>query len=254
MICGQFPADRWRHEKLAHPRSIPYNLTNWLINNMALANKIRLGSRRQPEESRAAILQAAVLEFSREGVAGARTDAIARSARVNKALLYYYFKDKEALYSAVLDHVFGGLAEFVNEVLARDLPPKEKILAYAGAHFDYVATHPLYPRIVQSEMMRASREGSRHLERIVKQYFRPLFEKLSEVLRQGFAAGEFRQVSPLHFIPSMISVIVFHFTNAPVLRMMSKQDPMAPAMVAERRGAVLDFISAALFVQKGERR
>ena len=214
--------------------------------------KIRLGSRRQPEESRAAILQAAVREFSREGVAGARTDAIARTARVNKALLYYYFKDKEALYSAVLDQVFGGLAQFVQEVLARDLPPREKILAYAGAHFDYIASHPLYPRIVQSEMMQAGRGSSRHLERIVKRYFRPLFEKLSDVLRQGHAAGEFRQVSPFHFIPSMISVIVFYFTSAPVMRVMTGQDPMAPALIAQRRAAVLDFISAALFAQRKE--
>ena len=48
--------------------------------------------------SRRAILQAAITEFSREGVAGARTDAIARAAKVNKALLYYYFEDKESLY------------------------------------------------------------------------------------------------------------------------------------------------------------
>ncbi len=81
-----------------------------------------MGSRGRPEESRAAILDAAVREFSREGVAGARTDAIARAARVNKALLYYYFKDKEALYNAVLDQVFGGLLAAIEEVLSRDLP------------------------------------------------------------------------------------------------------------------------------------
>ncbi len=51
-------------------------------------SKPRMGSRGRPEESRAAILDAAVREFSREGAAGARTDAIARAARVNKALLY----------------------------------------------------------------------------------------------------------------------------------------------------------------------
>ena len=66
-----------------------------------------MGSRGRPEESRAAILKAAVAEFSREGPAGARTDAIARAAKVNKALLYYYFKDKESLHGAVLDQVFG---------------------------------------------------------------------------------------------------------------------------------------------------
>src|SRR5438445_5319498 len=97
------------------------------MTEMKLApSKPRMGSRGRPEESRAAILEAAVREFSREGVAGARTDAIARAARVNKALLYYYFKDKEALYNAVLDQVFGGLVAAIGEVLSRDLPPKEK--------------------------------------------------------------------------------------------------------------------------------
>src|SRR6202021_3853702 len=101
----------------------------------------RMGSRGQPEESRAAILRAAAQEFAEHGIAGARTDAIARAAKVNKALLYYYFKDKEALYGAVLDQVFGGLIACVGEVLSRDLPPRDKIIAYAGAHFDYVASH-----------------------------------------------------------------------------------------------------------------
>src|SRR2546425_12748921 len=110
----------------------------------------RLGTRGRPEESRAAILQAAVREFAQEGVAGARTDAIARAAGVNKALLYYYFKDKETLYGAVLDQVFGGLKESIGAALSSDLPPREKLLAYVGAHFDYIASHPLYPRITQS--------------------------------------------------------------------------------------------------------
>src|ERR1700727_1060193 len=110
----------------------------------AAAAKPRLGSRGRPEQSRTAILQAAVREFSREGVAGARTDAIARAARVNKALLYYYFKDKDSLYGAVLDEVFGGLLAAVMKVLSMDLPPREKILAYAGTHFDYIAGHPLF--------------------------------------------------------------------------------------------------------------
>jgi TetR/AcrR family transcriptional regulator len=209
--------------------------------------KSRLGSRRRPEESRAAILRAAVEEFSREGVAGARTDAIARAAHVNKALLYYYFRDKEALYDAVLDHVFGGLTAFIHQALVCELPPRQKILAYAGAHFDYIARHPLYPRIVQGEMSYAAREGSRHFERIVEKYFRPLFARLAEILKQGIENGEFRPVSPFHFIPSMISMIVFYFTSAPVLRLMIKADPMAPERLAERRAAVLDFIAAALF-------
>jgi len=207
----------------------------------------RLGSRGRPEQSRSAILKAAVIEFAREGVAGARTDAIARAARVNKALLYYYFKDKEALYGAVLDQVFGGLTLAVQPCFSLNLPPRETILAYARAHFDYIASHPLYPRIVQAEMMRAQRGSSAQLQRIVKQYFQPLFRHLSQALKEGIAAGEFRAVDPLQFVPSMISVIVFYFINAPVMRLMSGADPMDAEHVAARRAAVLDFISAALF-------
>src|SRR6202049_537839 len=213
----------------------------------AKASNSRLGSRGRPEQSRDAILQAAVCEFAHHGIAGARTDAIARAAKVNKALLYYYFKDKEALYGAVLDQVFGGLIAYVGEVFSRDLPPREKILAYAGAHFDYVASHPLYPRIVQGEMMGAGRGRANHLERIVKKYFRPLFGRVAEVLKTGQAAGEFRPVDPLHFVPSMIAVIVFYFTSAPVMRLITGKDPMSPERVAARRAAVLDLISAALF-------
>jgi TetR/AcrR family transcriptional regulator len=213
----------------------------------AVLSKPRLGSRGRPEESRAAILQAAVGEFSREGVAGARTDAIARAAGVNKALLYYYFKDKETLYGRVLDQVFRGLKESIEEALSSDRPPREKLLAYVGAHFDYVASHPLFPRIAQGEMMRAARGRAPHLERIAKQYFVPLFRRVAAVIEEGQAAGEFRPVDPMHFVPSMIAVIVFYFTNAPVLRMIGKMDPFAPERVAARRAAVLDFISAALF-------
>ena len=98
-----------------------------------------LGSRGQPEESRAAILQAAAKEFAELGIAGARTDAIAREARVNKALLYYYFEDKETLYGAVLDDAFTGMKARVFRVLDSDLPPREKIMAYVGSYFDFIA-------------------------------------------------------------------------------------------------------------------
>src|SRR6266550_6206295 len=122
---------------------------------MHSVQKSRSGSRGRPEESRASILQAAVREFAREGVAGARTDAIARSAGVNKALLYYYFKDKEALYRAVLDQVFGGVRAAIHNALSQELPPREKLASYVRAHFDYIASNPLYPRIVQAEFLRA---------------------------------------------------------------------------------------------------
>src|SRR5436309_15577407 len=92
----------------------------------------RAGSRGEPEKTRAGIVEAALEEFAHEGVTGARTDEIARSAGVNKALLYYYFKDKDGLYAAVLEQVISGLFTRVEAVLNRtDLNCRKKLLLYA---------------------------------------------------------------------------------------------------------------------------
>src|SRR3954468_15927486 len=210
----------------------------------------RMGSRGQPEESRAAILQAAAREFAEHGIAGARTDAIARHAGVNKALLYYYFTDKETLYGAVLDNVFAGLKETVFRVLDGDLPPRQKILAYAGAYFDLIASNELYPRLMQREMMRAREGHSQHIDKVIKNYIQPIFVRVSEVLREGIAKGEFRPVNPAHFVPSIVAMIVFYFSSAPMMQKIVGFNPLTPERIAERRAAVLDFISAALFQPK----
>jgi TetR/AcrR family transcriptional regulator len=207
----------------------------------------RLGSRGQPEESRAAILQAAAKEFSEHGIAGARTDAIARAARVNKALIYYYFKDKETLYGAVLDYAFSGMKAKIFEVLDSDLPPRDKVIAYAGTYFDFIASHPLYPKLMQREMMRAREGHPEHIDRLVRTYFRPVYSRVGELIRKGIAEGTFRKVDPAHFVPSMLAIIIFYFSSAPVMQRVVGFNPLAPERIAERRAAVLDFISQALF-------
>jgi TetR/AcrR family transcriptional regulator len=207
----------------------------------------RMGSRGQPEASRAAILRAAAQEFAQHGIAGARTDAIARQARVNKALLYYYFKDKETLYGAVLDDAFCGLKASVFRALDSNLPPGDKMMAYAGAYFDFIASNQLYPRLMQREMMRAREGHSQHIEQIIKNYIQPIFHRVSEVMREGIANGAFRPVDPAHFVPSMVALIVFYFSSAPMMQKIVGFNPLTPQRIAERRAAVLDFISAALF-------
>jgi TetR/AcrR family transcriptional regulator len=210
---------------------------------------------RQPEVTRAAILRAASREFAQEGMAGARTDAIARAAKVNKALLYYYFRDKETLYGAALEQVFAELAQRLHEVLGRGLPPRETMLQYAGTYFDYIASNPDYPRLVHQEMTRAGRSGSPHLKRIVERYMMPLIGRLAGVFAEGKRRDQFRDVDPMQFVPSMIALVVFYFVSTPMLRLIVPFDPLAPERIAARRAAVLDFISAALFrPAKGEGR
>lgn len=217
-----------------------------------MAKSRSLGTRGQPEQTRAAILNAAIAEFAREGVAGARTDAIARGAKVNKALLYYYFRNKETLYGAALDSVFAGLTERISAVLDLDLSPREAILGFVGAHFDYIASHPAFPRMVQREMMRVGRRGSPHLKRIVETYLRPTFMRLREVMLAGMARGDIRKLDPMEVMPSLIALNIFHVTSIPMMQLLAPGiDPLSPERVAKRRAAVLDFISAAIFTAPG---
>jgi TetR/AcrR family transcriptional regulator len=203
-------------------------------------------SQRDAAETRAAILKAAMHEFADEGIAGARMEKIASAAGVNKALLHYYFRDKERLYGAALDHVFATLSERMLEVLERDLPPRQKIMTYAGAHFDFIAASPIYPRMVQREMMHAGRQGSPHMRRIADRYLRPVFLRIVVVMQEGMARGDFRQIDPAQFVISLIAMNVFYFSSAPMMALVTRKNPLTSQRVAERRAAVMDAVAAML--------
>jgi TetR/AcrR family transcriptional regulator len=209
-----------------------------------------LGTRRQPEESRRAILDAASREFAALGVAGARIDAIAGEAKVNKALLYYYFRDKEGLYGATLEYNFRGLLDELLRILDGEGSAGQKMLAYALTHFNYVASHPHYRRLVQHEMMRAGTGSSVHFSKLVENFFRPLLRRVVATVTDGIKQGEFRQVQAVHFVHSMVAVIVFYFTAVPVMKEISGIDPLSPPALQVRREAMLDFIGSALFVDR----
>src|SRR5206468_10958050 len=88
---------------------------------------------------------------------------------------------------------------------------------------------------------------SQQMYRLVNTYFQPIFVRVNQVLQEGIANGEFRPVKTAHFVPSMVAMIVFYFSSAPMMQKIVGFNPLAPQRVAERRVAVLDFISAALF-------
>jgi len=147
----------------------------------------------------------------------------------------------------VLEQVFSGLRARVVPVLECKSAPREKMLQYLAAYFDYIAENPRFPRVVQAEWTRSPGKQTARMERIAREYFRPIYQKLAEVLQAGMEAGEFRRMNPMDFLPSMVAVIVFYFSAAPVMKALMKVDPLSVERIAERRAFVLDFISAALF-------
>ena len=163
-----------------------YNLTNWLIKLNGSYSYItrpglprRMGSRGQPEESRAAILQAAAHEFAAMASPAPAPTRLPARRGVNKALLYYYFKDKETLYGAVLDDVFSGLKEAVFAVLDSTSAAR-KDAGLCGRVFRFHRLQPAYPRLMQREMMRAREGQSQHIDKIIKNYIQPIFVRVAK--------------------------------------------------------------------------
>jgi TetR/AcrR family transcriptional regulator len=189
------------------------------------------------------IVAAAEQIFAEQGLAGARTDEIARAARVNKALLYYYFRSKEELHRFVLEALFAQLRAGVEQPGVAALSPRERLGAVIDHYFGFVQQHPNYPRLVQREMM----TRGRNLDWIVSEYYRPLHGRLLRTIEDGISAGEFRHVDAQNAAFTVISMMVFYFAAAPVLSRLEGRDALRPQGVARRRKAVQDFLEHGLF-------
>jgi TetR/AcrR family transcriptional regulator len=196
------------------------------------------------------ILRAAENNFAERGLAGARIGAIARAARVNKALLYYYFSSKEELHRFTLTSLFRQLRAQTSAALDRPGSPREQLLRYINSYFDFMVAHPNYPRLFERELM--SQEP--RLVGLVQEHLRPLHRRLTAVIRAGIAEGEFRRVEPQHTLFSLVAMTVFYFAAAPVLTKLWRRDPLAPRRVAARRRAILDFVEHALFLPSARKR
>jgi len=203
---------------------------------------------RRPETARR-ILAAAERAFAEQGLAGARTDEIVRSAGVNKALLYYYFHSKDELYGAVLESLFRQQQDAI-AAARREAKPgghasahRAELIAYVNGAIDFAVAHPNFPRLIQREMM----SRGAHFRHLIRKYWLPGQQRLEREIKAGIAAGEFRGVDPAHMVLSIIAMTAFYFSAAPVLQEIWSRDILQPPAVEARRQAVLDFLEHGLF-------
>jgi TetR/AcrR family transcriptional regulator len=188
------------------------------------------------------ILAAAEQHFAAEGMAGARTEEIAVAARANKAMLYYYFGNKRRLHRAVLENLLRQLLNGASVSVTKGQLPREKLRAFVTGYFDFLASHPNYPRLVQREAM----EASRNFGWIVRQYLRPFHNQLVGTIREGIAAGEFRSVDPDHTALTILGMVTSYFAAAPILSEIVGHNLLAAPAVAARKHALLDFLDCGL--------
>jgi len=198
---------------------------------------------RRGRETRAAILTAAERVFAEGGLDGARTDAITAAAGVNKALLYYYFRGKDALYCAVIEALYEEFYRREMAVLSGEDCVRSTLLRFVTIHFDFIAARPYYPRLFHWLLM----TGGRPLERLGRKYLVPLSRKLVKVIERGVRRGELRPADSHHTALSLVALTVFYFSAAPVVKIIRHVDPYERAQLARRKQEVLDFIRYGLF-------
>jgi TetR/AcrR family transcriptional regulator len=205
---------------------------------------------RRADATRKAILRAAIREFSTHGLAGARTDAIAESAKVNKALLYYYFKSKNALYTAAIEEVSATAAERALAALDAKHSAGERLLRTAVNHFDRILTERDFQNLMQQEMVRMRRGESEAMPTMVEGVFKPLMKKLDEAIHEGIKKGELCQVDWLQIVYSVLGANVLYFLSAPMMRLVLPFDPFTRAAIEARRKAAVQYLGSALFVDR----
>ena len=163
------------------------------------------------------ILDAAALEFSERGYAGARVDRIARRARVNKAMLYYHFGSKQSLYRALLRWIFSRAADRLQPIAASALPADEKIARLISAIAAFTAEHAFFPAI----MLREVADGGVHLDPDTLKALARVPMVVGGVVQQGVAEGTVRRVHPMTAYFSMLAPIVFFLAGEPIRKQLA---------------------------------
>jgi TetR/AcrR family transcriptional regulator len=207
------------------------------------ARESRRSQETRRDESRAKILAAAEQLFARDGLAGARTDAIAAAAKVNKALLYYYFKSKEQLYEAVLETHLRDFNEQALGILNAPGSPRGLLLQFVELHFDFISARQRHAPLFQQLMMK----GGKRTEKLFRKYIAPRSQAMQKLLERGIREGEFREAATFHTAISLVALVVFYFTAAPILKLVSPVDPYSTASLKQRKKEVLEFVRHALF-------
>ena len=167
---------------------------------------------RDADATREALMAAGSALFARHGFDGVTVEAIARQARVNKAMISYYFGGKARLYEAILTSTFREMTGRIEALRKSSRPPVEVLREFVAV-FEEIATRrrPSFPAL----FLREALEGGPHAQAVVP-YLRAAISSVVEVIARGVRDGSFRPVDPLLTHLSIVGSLVFFFATAPM--------------------------------------
>jgi len=205
---------------------------------------------KQPaERTRADILAAAEAVFTERGFAAARLEDVAQRVGIRRASIIYYFRDKRELYDAVLQSLFGNLAERYEAVLATAAPLRERIEAVIGTWVNYVGERPAVARILLREAADFAPAQSPEVAR----HAAPAIAAVARVIREGQQADLFDKIDPIHFIFAVVGATVFFASATPAFAPEWPYDPLSPAQLDTLRQEVLAIAGRLLGIEGARR-
>jgi AcrR family transcriptional regulator len=176
--------------------------------------------------TRARLLAAAAAEFAARGFDGAKVDRIAVRAGVNKAMLYYHFRSKAALYREILRGTFAGVAAAVADLGTGGGAPDVRIRGFVAAVVREAATRPHFPAIWLRELA----EGGRHLDAGTIAAVRQVLETLGRILADGRRSGQLVAAHPLVTHICIVAPILFFAASGPLRERFAHLMPAALAL------------------------
>jgi TetR/AcrR family transcriptional regulator len=216
--------------------------------------KTKRAPRRQQrsEVTRQGILFAALREFARFGLAGARVDTIAERAGVNKQLLYYHFGNKEDLFRATLAFIYAR--PFPDEMLSNARAPGPapgKMRELISALFKHFRSMEDGTAVIAHENQYHGEHLNAPLRKAIRTSVSPVFEAIREVLFQGQRDGVFSQeISVDHLYLTFVAMSMFYFTHAYTLSAILETDLLDDRAVDAWQKAVERVLLAAVDVRQ----
>ncbi|MBN2613056.1 MAG: TetR/AcrR family transcriptional regulator [Bacteroidales bacterium] len=189
------------------------------------------------------ILEAAKKVFIEKGLEGTRMQEIANEAKINKALLHYYYRTKEKLFNAVFQFAITRFIPHIEGIFNSDKNFFEILEAIIEQYITLISKNPFIPIFVLHEI---NRHPDRLADIIKSAGIQPkiLIEKIEKEVEKG----TIRPVSALNLIVNIISLCVFPFAARPLIqRLLFDNDKHAyTTFIQSRKTEVTSFIINAI--------
>jgi AcrR family transcriptional regulator len=194
-------------------------------------------------DSEEKIKEAAKKVFLQKGFDGATFKDISKEAKVNTALLNYYFGTKEKLFLEVFDESFFLFIRLIYQIMEQDIPLEVKIYSMVDKYTDLILENPLMPLFITSEIQR-------NPEKLVKHF--GLFEQpkdtfLARQLASEAAKGAIREIDVLQFEMALLGLILFPFMGRPIMSLRGVDTDLAfRTFVLDRKKIIPEMMMAYL--------